>query len=134
MDWWGNVSTNTTLKWRHYRAKSNSSHGFANNTGEIHPVRYAVCSGDSYWEGVSALKQAIFSDGPVSTGIWLCAGDNKPNTTVYKGGLTGYKGGIYDCPHYGCGFVGLATPPVCRRLDSIWGVAPHMGCGCLATG
>ena len=23
---------------------------------------------------------------------------------VFRGGLTQYAGGVYDCPHYGCGF------------------------------
>eukprot|EP01043_Picozoa_sp_COSAG02_P038999 COSAG02_NODE_3047_length_7477_cov_15.840201_10_plen_388_part_01 len=86
VDFWGNVTTNTTLLWRHYRARPNSSHGFANDT---------------------ELMRAIISDGPVPTAIWLCAGDNKPfnkSSPVYASGLAGYKGGVYDCPHYGCGF------------------------------
>ena len=48
----------------------------------------------------------LMAHGPISTGIWLCAGDNKPanlSSPVYRGGLTGYKGGVYDCPKYGCG-------------------------------
>ena len=70
VDFWGNVTTNKTLQWRHYRSRPNSTHGFANNTD---------------------LMRAIVSDGPIPTAIWLCAGDNKPaNATspVYKGGLT----------------------------------------------
>ena len=85
VDWWGNTTTNTSLEWRHFRAVPNSTHGFHNNT---------------------AIMSGLMAHGPISTGIWLCAGDNKPanlSSPVYRGGLTGYKGGVYDCPRYGCG-------------------------------
>eukprot|EP01051_Picozoa_sp_SAG22_P013806 SAG22_NODE_1592_length_4045_cov_1.929802_1_plen_601_part_00 len=85
VDWWGNKTSNSSLEWRHYRAIPNTTHGFASNT---------------------ALMQAILSDGPIPTAIWLCAGDGKPanrSSPVFRGGLGAYKGGVYDCPHYGCG-------------------------------
>jgi hypothetical protein len=86
VDWWGNVTTNTSLKWNHYRTVPNSTHGMANNT---------------------EMMRAIFSDGSISTGIWLCGGDEKPankSSHVFKGALTKYPGGVYDCQMYNCGF------------------------------
>eukprot|EP01052_Picozoa_sp_SAG31_P032499 SAG31_NODE_3572_length_4115_cov_2.951693_3_plen_172_part_00 len=52
------------------------------------------------------IMRALISDGPIPTAIWLCAGDAKPanrTSPVFRGGLGAYKGGVYDCPRYGCG-------------------------------
>ena len=57
VDFWGNRTSNMSLHWRHYRARTNSTHGFGNN---------------------SEIMRAIFTDGPISTAIWLCVGDDKP--------------------------------------------------------
>merc|ERR1712146_328648 len=83
----------SNASWIHYQAKYGTLQGYASTT---------------------AIMQSVYSDGPVSTGIWLTGGGT-PNT------LVNYKGGIYDCSFQGGGFAFHA-------VDIIgWGTDPKTG-------